>query len=127
MAGDGREWEYSREELLLLHEAIAYISRRLFDPHDARRLREVGDQVESALLGGGERAAVRLVLDEASSRVLAVALAAYAEELSQPGGHPSNRTRARELQRLAEQLRVGRSLLGRLRGLWRRLRGARGN
>ncbi|MBD3236462.1 MAG: hypothetical protein GF330_07150 [Candidatus Eisenbacteria bacterium] len=106
----------TQEELGLVHEALAYMRRRIHGPGDAQRVHELADRAEELLLGGRARPVRLMRLSDEHARVLRTALGSYADELRQPFSDLSNRARVARLRQLDRRLQRAGSWIGRLFG-----------
>jgi hypothetical protein len=108
----------TRADLELLHEALSYMRKRVFEQAETIRVRGMIERIEDLLLDSPERARFRLAPPELET--LERQVSAYCEALTQRGASTEARERARELDRLVGRV-VGRSA-GKSRW-WRRLIG----
>lgn len=106
----------TREELGLVHEALAYAGRRIRGPGDVQRVNELADRMEGLLLAGEKRPVLLLRLGDEHARVLRTALGSYAEELHKPFSDPSNRGRVVRLRGIGRRLQRAGSWAGRILG-----------
>jgi hypothetical protein len=106
----------TQEELGLIHEALAYMRRRIHGPGDAQRVNELADRAEDLLLSAEKRPSRLLRLSDEYARVLRTALGSYGEELRKPLSDLSNRTRVARLRQIDRRLQRAGSWTGRLFG-----------
>lgn len=107
----------TRADLELLHEALSYMRKRVFDQVELVRVRGMITRIEDLLLDSPEHAHLRLAPPELET--LERQASAYTEAITQRGASAEARDRARELERLVVRI-VG---TGGPRGWWRRLIG----
>ncbi len=92
----------TREDLELLHRALAYRVKRMHDQAALIRLRGVLGRVESLLLAEDLQASLRLSPPE--QEALARELPLYAAELTQRGGSERGSLEARRLAEIERRL-----------------------
>lgn len=108
----------TRADLELLHEALSYMRKRVFDQAETIRVRGMVERIEDLLLDSPERAHFRLAPPELET--LERQVGAYCEALTQRGASTEAREQARELGGLVARI-VGRPA-GKT-SWWRRLIG----
>ena len=108
----------TREDLELLHEALSYMRKRVFEQAETIRVRGMVERIEDLLLDAPERAHFRLAPPEIET--LERQVLAYRGALTQRGASTEARERARQLDRLVARI-VGRSAAK--SSWWRRLIG----
>ncbi|MCK4413149.1 MAG: hypothetical protein KAY32_06365 [Candidatus Eisenbacteria sp.] len=94
----------NRTDQAMVREALAYASRRMFDPHDTQRVGDLEDLVDVLLLGPETRESGVLTVDGEHLRVFRVALIAYCEALDHPSTDSTNRVRIARLRRMVQWL-----------------------
>ncbi len=104
-------------DLRLLHEALAYLVKRVHEPAESIRLRGLLERVEEMLVSGG-RSPASLRLSPPEQRLLEREIPVYCEALTQRGGSIEG---AREADRL--RLMVGIRKTGSRRPWWRKVLG----
>lgn len=113
-----RQRTLTRADLELLHEALSYMRKRVFDQAELVRVRGMIARIEDLLLGAPDRARFRLAPPEVET--LDRQIRAYCEALTQRGASVESRDRARRLEHLGARI-TGRS--GGRSAWWRRLIG----
>jgi hypothetical protein len=108
----------ARTDQVLVREAIAYVGRRLFDPHVRTQVEGLEEDLDELLTGRDAGADANLMLDEARRRALRLVLAAYVSELTHPAADDSNRARAARLRALDRELARRGGWLARLTAWW---------
>ena len=108
----------TRTDLELLHEALTYMRKRVFEQAEVVRVRGMIERIEDCLLGASERAPFRLSPPEIET--LERQVRSYCDATTQRGASAEARDRAKQLERLVARI-AGRSE-GR-GSWWRRLIG----
>jgi hypothetical protein len=113
----------TRDDQALVREALAYVSRRMFDQRLAQTAGALEDELDRLLTAPAPPPpGAVLTLESEPLRVLRLVLAAYVEELSRPVSDPANRARVARMRALDRQLAAASGW----RGWLRRLLPARG-
>jgi len=94
----------NRNDQAMVREALAYASRRVFDPENAQRVGDLEDLVDALLLGSETRESGGLVLDEDHQPVFRAALVAFCEALDHPSTDATNRARIARMRRMVQWL-----------------------
>ena len=97
-----RDGTLSRSDLQLLHEALSYMRKRVFDQAELVRLKGVIEQLEDLLLEKEGTPLLRLSPPEQD--VLERQVTAYCEELTGRYASQDGRGQARRLRALVQQL-----------------------
>jgi hypothetical protein len=107
----------NRADQALVREALAYASRRVFDPQAAGRVGDLEDRVDALLLGAETRESGVLSLDAEQRPVFRAALVAFCETLDHPSTDATNRARIARLRQMIRWLDSRASWSARL-GAW---------
>jgi hypothetical protein len=90
----------SREDLELLHEAFAYMRKRVFDQAELVRIKGIAGRLEELLLAPPEDPAV-LRLSPPEQETFGRQVASYCAELTRRGSSAEGREQAARLERIA--------------------------
>jgi hypothetical protein len=109
-----------RQDQEIVREALAYVSRRVYDEHGSGVIGELEDRLDELLLNSSGPAPGTIVMTGEHLRALRSALETYCEALDHPSTHGSNRARIAHMRRIISRAEAQ----GRLpRKLWDRVRG----
>lgn len=112
-----------QSDLGLLHEALAFMARRVFDPGESERVRALLDRFEELILNPAAERSLRLSPPE--QEVFARQIESYCRELTARGASREGRVQAERLRRIIGFLapsaakRSRPSLLRRLFPFWK--------
>ncbi|MBP6875696.1 MAG: hypothetical protein KBD56_06460 [Candidatus Eisenbacteria bacterium] len=109
-----------RKEQEIVREALAYVSRRLYDQHASEVVGDLEDWLDEILLRKSGPGPGTLIMTDEHARMLYSALQSYSDALDHPSTDRSNRARIACMRRIMARARSQRRLPSRM---WNWLRG----
>jgi hypothetical protein len=101
----GRHVTFSREDLSLLHETLAYTLRRTFSEGEKIRLKDLIGRVEERLLDSPDRGPRPFALTPPEEDALINAADTYCDALDRPFAAEVSRAKARRVSELVRRYR----------------------